>query len=68
MRRSRTSWATSGLREPTTCAYFVVSDVIPRVVNCASTWENHRAGSLDQYGGSLMLTAAVNGGVGESIS
>ena len=38
--------------------------MIPRVVNCASTWENHRAGSFDQCGGSLMLTAAVRGGVG----
>ena len=36
--------------------------MIPRVVNWASTWENHRAGSFDQYGGSLMLTVKVIGG------
>ena len=36
--------------------------MIPRVVNWASTWENHRAGSFDQYGWNLMLTVEVIGG------
>ena len=35
-----------------------------RVVNRASTWENHSAGSLGQYGGSLMLIAEVTGSGG----
>ena len=65
MRRSRTSWVTSGWREPTTCAYLVRSAVMVRVVNWASTCENQSAGSLVQYGGSLMLTTEVtaSGGV-----
>ena len=60
--RSRTSVANSGASDATTYSNFVLCCVIPLVANCASTWANHRSGSLGQNGGSLRLTAAMRAG------
>ena len=57
--RSRTSVAISGDNEATIWSNLVFWTVIPRVLNCASTWANHTCGSEAQYGGSLMLTVAT---------
>ena len=64
MRRSLTSQAISGEREAM-YSNRICSEVMPRVLNCASICRNHTVGSVGQNGGNLMLTAArVGGGAG----
>ena len=58
---SRTSEAYSGVREAMTWSNFVFCDVIPRVLNCASTWANQTSGSAGQNGGSFRLSAETRG-------
>ena len=59
MRRSLTSTANSGEREAMTYSNRVFCDVMPLVLNWASTCANQTVGSVGQNGGSLMLTAAT---------
>ena len=66
--RSRTCFANSGEREATTYSYLVFCAVIPRVLNCASTWANHTSGSDGQNEGSLRFTAAIVLGLAACVS
>ena len=57
--KSRTSVANSCANEATMWSNLVFWTVIPRVINCASTWANQTSGSAGQNGGSLRCTAAT---------
>ena len=54
-KRSCTSWATSGCKDDTTYAKWVLWLTMPLVTNWASTWANQMVGSLLQKGGNFKL-------------
>ena len=63
---SRTSESYSGDNEVMMWSNLAFCAVIPRVLNCASTWANQTSGSDGQNGGSFKPSAETRGSSSEA--
>ena len=62
----RTSEAYSGDKEAMMWSNLVFCAVMPRVLNCTSTWANQTSGSDGQNGGSFKLSAETRSSSSEA--